>query len=147
VAELGALGGTTRIVITWSQKEIAEFLRLTPSVEQTSFAGTQFTFEFPAGDLTARLVVYPHRYDVWVRLFSEGSEQEIAEWRLECDRIVFNDEIPEEGGPCLAFQARLPDDMAGRPRHPLHWLLISQRGDGFRVASYFLREHESIRVA
>jgi hypothetical protein len=130
----------SRIVISWDPKQVAHFLRSKPTVEDSQFSGPQFTFEFSVADLLARLVVYPRDYDVWLRLFPHGSDQAIVTWRATCDRIVFNDEIPEEGGPCLAFQARLSDDIAAHPRHPLHWLVIGQKGNGFAVGSFFLRE-------
>ncbi len=127
-------------MISWDSKQVAQFLRTEPAVEESQFSGTQFTFEFPVADLLARLVVFPRDYDVWLRLFPRGSDREVITWRSTCDRIVFNDEIQEEGGPCLAFHARLPDDIAARPLHPLHWLVIGQRADGFGVSSFFVRE-------
>ena len=132
-------------MLSWDSKQVSQFLRVDPVIEESQFSGPQFTFEFPVADLVARLVIYPREYDVWLRLFPRGSEEEVVTWRSTCARITFNDEIEEEGGPCLVFQARLPDDIAARPRHPLHWLVIGRRSDTFSLGSFFLREHEKLR--
>jgi hypothetical protein len=127
-------------MISWDSKQVAQFLRTEPVVEESQLSGTQFTFDFPVADLLARLVVFPRDYDVWLRLFPRGSDEEVVTWRSGCGRIIFNHEIEEEGGPCLAFYARLPDDLVARPHHALHWLVIGQRADGFGVGSFFMRE-------
>jgi hypothetical protein len=134
-------------MLSWNSKQVSQFLQIDPVIEESQFSGPQFTFEFPVADLMARLVICPREYDVWLRLFPRGSHEEVVTWRSTCDRITFNDEIEEEGGPCLAFNARLPDDIAARPRHPLHWLVIGRRRGTFNVGSFFLGEHAKLHNA
>jgi hypothetical protein len=127
-------------MISWDTKQVARFLQSEPVVAESQFSGPQFTFEFPVADLLARLVVFPRDYDVWLRLFPRSSDEDIVSWRLACDHIVFSDEIEEEGGPGLAFHARLSDAIAAHPRHPIHFLTIGQRASQFVVRSSYLRE-------
>lgn len=103
-------------------------------------------FGVSIAELLARLGVWPRERDVLLQLVPRGSADEIVQWRLGCDRILFNDEDPEEGGQCLVVAAWMPDDIAARPTHPNHWLIIARRAAGFHIGSYFARESKRIRV-
>lgn len=127
-------------MISWDSRQVAQFLRAEPAIAESQFSGPQFTFEFPVADLLARLVVFPRDCDVWLRLFPRSSEEDVVSWRLACDRIVFSDEIEEEGGPGLAFHGRVSDAIAAHPRHPIHFLTIGKRAGQFVVGSSYLRE-------
>ena len=133
-------------MLAWDPKQVSQFLGTEPVVKETQFSGPEFTYEFPVGDLLAYLVVWPRERDVLLRLVPRGATDEIVQWRLGCDRILFNDQDPEEGGQCLVVAAWMPDDIATRPTHPNHWLIIARRADGFHIGSYFARESKSIRV-
>jgi len=133
-------------MLAWDPKQVSQFLGTEPVVKETQFSGPEFTCEFPVGDLQGRLVVWPRECDVLLQLVPRGAADEIVQWRLGCDRILFNDEDPEEGGQCLVVAAWMPDDIAARPTHPNHWLIIARRADGFHIGSYFARESNRIRL-
>jgi len=133
-------------MLAWDPKQVSQFLGTEPVVKEPQFSGPEFTYEFPVGDLLACLVVWPRERDVLLQLVPRGARDEIVQWRLGCDRILFNDEDPEEGGQCLVVAAWMPDDIAARPTHPNHWLIIARRTDGFHIGSYFARESNRIRV-
>lgn len=116
-------------MLKWDPQAVASFLQCQAEFQDNS--SYLFTFLMLGGVATLR--VFPDNGEVALDV-STASQPEAATWRLECSAISFNDEIPEEGGPCLVFA---PASRA-TPGKPLdHWVVLARRDNAFQILTVF----------
>jgi hypothetical protein len=101
------------MVLSWDSEAVAKFLGV-PAVFRDN---SSFLFEFHTSGGSATLEVFPYIGEV--RLDIRNGQAAWATWNLDCAEILFNDEISEEGGPCLVFN---PYRAAGAEQ--THWVVL-----------------------
>lgn len=116
-------------MLNWDLEAVAFFLGVRPKHEDNS----SYSFSFPllGGVASLRIFPYVNRVDLIVEI---AGLAHAARWSLDCDEIIFNDEIPEEGGPCIVFN---PSSMNASKKQLTHWIVIGREGDQFQILTVF----------
>ena len=114
------------MVLSWDPEAVAAFLGV-PAVFRDN---STYLFEFHTSGGSATLEVLPYLGEV--RLAIRNGQTTWATWILDCAAIRFIDEIPEEGGPGLAFEPLRP---AGTKL--THWVCLGRGKDGIEVDTIF----------
>jgi hypothetical protein len=117
-------------MLKWDTEEVGQFLGVTASFNDNS----SYTFCFPMFGGAATLEVFPDNGEVEFAVRVNGSDA-CATWRMDCREIKYNDELPEEGGPCLVFY---PASVVGK--RPTHWVVLGRTSSELEVLTVFCQD-------
>lgn len=115
-------------MLKWDAEVVGNYLGGPAVFEDNS----SYTFSFLLFGRNAQMTVLPECNEVTISVRNEA--EQYACWELRCSEILYNDELPEEGGDCLVLN---PIRARGHNGPPTHWIILARTAAGFRILTVF----------